>query len=268
MKLRRLMAILIAATIFSLILTVMPTAIFADTVYFDGYLSTDKTFTRPNFDLTPKDSGTYSYFAKRLVPDVNGTYEIEILSSNPAGLDTAMFLYETCFKASDPTTNLIAADDDGAGYPFSKIVWDMTAGQKYVVVISTYSNEMFGWDVYGQVFNCGPGIVSISNNVLCPSSKAEEAVMEEPMWERGDQKMVCASVWVNDNGCFEFVFFYEYADNNHVMIYDTDGNEVFAIDMPYGKASFEACLGDGTYTVKTFHDDMSTPLQEFTISKP
>jgi hypothetical protein len=100
-----------------------------------------------------------------------------------------------------------------------------------------------------------------------PSSKAAQPE-PEPMWVRGDRDMVCYKIEVNDNGCFEFVFWWEYKDNNWVKIYDKDGNEVFSIDMPYGKASFEACLNDGTYTVKTFHTDMSTPLQEFTISKP
>ena len=87
-------------------------------------------------------------------------------------------------------------------------------------------------------------------------------------WVRGDRDMVCYQVWVNDNGCFEFVFFWEYADNNWVKIYDKNGNEVYSIDMPYGDARFEACLPDGMYTVKTYHDDMSEILQEFMIGKP
>jgi hypothetical protein len=78
--------------------------------------------------------------------------------------------------------------------------------------------------------------------------------------------MVCYQVWINDNGCFEFVFWYEYADNNLVRIYDMEGNMVWETDMPYGKANFEACLADGTYMVKTFHDQPE-PLQEFVIAK-
>ena len=100
-----------------------------------------------------------------------------------------------------------------------------------------------------------------------PSTEAAEPE-PEPIWERGDQKMVCYQVWVNDDGCFEFVFWWEYKENNWVKIYDKDGKEVFSINMQYGKPRFEACLDDGTYTVKTFHNNMSTPLQEFTISKP
>jgi hypothetical protein len=38
--------------------------------------------------------------------------------------------------------------------------------------------------------------------------------------------------------------------------------------MPKGNARFEANLPDGMYTVKTFHDDMSTSIQEFVIGKP
>ena len=100
-----------------------------------------------------------------------------------------------------------------------------------------------------------------------PSSKAAQPE-PEPMWVRGDRDMVCYKIEVNDNGCFEFVFWWEYKDNNWVKIYDKDGNEVFSIDIPYGKAHFEACLSDGTYTVKTFHNDMENPIQEFTIGKP
>ena len=83
-----------------------------------------------------------------------------------------------------------------------------------------------------------------------------------------DRDMICSQVWVNEDSAFEFVFWYEYADNNWVKIYDMAGNEVFSIAMPYGNTHFVASLPDGMYTVKTFHDDMSTPLQEFTISKP
>jgi hypothetical protein len=83
-----------------------------------------------------------------------------------------------------------------------------------------------------------------------------------------DRDMVCSEVWVNEGGDFEFVFLYEYKDNNWVKIYDMAGNEVFSINMPYGNAHFVASLPDGIYTVKTYHVDMSTPLQEFVIGKP
>jgi hypothetical protein len=103
-------------------------------------------------------------------------------------------------------------------------------------------------------------------NIPGCGKKEVEPVVEEPEWIRSIP-MTCYQVWVNDNGCFEFVFWYEYKDNNWVKIYDMAGNEVFSIDMPYGKANFKACLADGMYTVKTYHVDMSEPLQEFVIAK-
>ena len=81
-------------------------------------------------------------------------------------------------------------------------------------------------------------------------------------------EMTCSNVWINEANNFEFVFLYEYANNNWVKIYDMAGVEVFSIDMPHGKASFVADLPDGMYTVKTFHDGMATPIQEFIIGKP
>ena len=86
-------------------------------------------------------------------------------------------------------------------------------------------------------------------------------------WVR-DVDMTCYQVWVNEDNNFEFVFWWEYANNNWVKIYDMAGNEVFSIDMQKGDAQFEADLPDGMYTVKTFHDDIATPLQEFVIGKP
>jgi len=86
-------------------------------------------------------------------------------------------------------------------------------------------------------------------------------------WVR-DVEMTCYQVWINETNNFEFVFWWEYANNNWVKIYDMSGNEVFSIDMPYGNANFVVDLPDGFYTVKTFHDGFETPIQEFIIGKP
>jgi hypothetical protein len=96
----------------------------------------------------------------------------------------------------------------------------------------------------------------------CPPGEPEP----EP-WVRGDRHMVCSLVEVNENNCFELVFIYEYADNNHVMIYDEQGNLVYETDMQYGNARIEVCLPDGMYKVMTYHDQPE-PLQEFYIGKP
>jgi hypothetical protein len=79
--------------------------------------------------------------------------------------------------------------------------------------------------------------------------------------------LTCANVWINEDNNFEFVFFYEYKNNNWVKIYDMAGVEVFSIDMPYGAANFVAALPDGMYTVRTFHEE-GRIIQEFPIGKP
>jgi len=43
---------------------------------------------------------------------------------------------------------------------------------------------------------------------------------------------------------------------------------VYELDFPNGTPRFEVDLPDGMYTVKTFHDNFETPIQEFIIGKP
>jgi hypothetical protein len=161
---------------------------------------------------------------------------------------------------------------------YAKYNFDSNSGSDLIGIgVCTWSVDWFQDSEFNLEINSKPGIccwhvdwikVWYTGPIRRCTKRAEEVVAPEPEpWVRGDRDMVCYQVWVNDNGCFEFVFWYEYKDNNLVKIYDTKGNEVFSIDMPYGKASFEACLANGTYMVKTFHNDMSEPLQEFLIAK-
>jgi hypothetical protein len=89
---------------------------------------------------------------------------------------------------------------------------------------------------------------------------------EEVVWVR-DVDMTCYQVWINEDNNFEFVFWWEYYNNNWVQIFDMYGNLVFEIDMEKGNAHFEADLPDGMYKVKTFHE-YGHILQEFMIGKP
>jgi|GEM_PF-6591275 len=86
------------------------------------------------------------------------------------------------------------------------------------------------------------------------------------VWVR-NHDMTCFRVWINQDNDFEFVFWWEYYNNNWVKIYDMEDNEVFSIDMEKGRARFVADLPDGIYTVKTFHEEGEI-LQEFIIGKP
>jgi hypothetical protein len=88
---------------------------------------------------------------------------------------------------------------------------------------------------------------------------------EEEPWIR-NHEFQCWQVWVNDKDQFEFVFVWEYANNNHVQILDSQGNIVFYIDLPKGGCHFVADLPDGTYTVQNYHE-YGHILREFVIGK-
>jgi len=79
--------------------------------------------------------------------------------------------------------------------------------------------------------------------------------------------MTCWQIYVNEAGNFEFIFWWEYASNNWVKIYDMEDKLVYELDFPHGNPRFEVDLPDGMYTVKTFHNDFETPIQEFIIGK-
>ena len=78
--------------------------------------------------------------------------------------------------------------------------------------------------------------------------------------------MTCYQVNLTEDNEFELVFWYEYANNNWITIYDTDGNLVYRNDFPYGHPTVIVGLPNGTYTVKTFHEEGKI-LQEFIMGK-
>jgi len=96
------------------------------------------------------------------------------------------------------------------------------------------------------------------------STAAEEST---PVWVR-TMPMTCWQIYVNEAGNFEFIFWWEYGSNNWVKIYDMEDNLVYELDFPYGAPRFEVDLPGGMYTVKTFHNNFETPIQEFIIGKP
>ena len=72
-----------------------------------------------------------------------------------------------------------------------------------------------------------PAFMKFTNITI---DKATDKVEEPAIWQR-DHKMQCYQVWINEDNNFEFVFWWEYKNNNWVKIYDMEGAEVFAIDM-------------------------------------
>ena len=116
-------------------------------------------------------------------------------------------------------------------------------------------NDNSGWQKYHFIveYNKKPG--------------GEKVAEPEPeIWVR-NHEMTCFQVWINEDNCFEFVFWWEYANNNHIQIYDIAGNLVWETDFLKGQSHFIADLPNGIYTVKTFHE-YGHILQEFEIGKP
>lgn len=122
-----------------------------------------------------------------------------------------------------------------------------------------------GTDYAHKTVTAVGGTIPVRAFEIKGDNKADEEEESQP-WVR-DRQMTCWQVWVNQDNAFEFVFFWEYYNNNHVQIYDMAGSLVWETDFPKGQAHFIADLPDGMYTVKTFHE-AGHILQEFVINKP
>ncbi len=152
---------------------------------------------------------------------------------------------------------------------FFKVVWKNVNGETFSVDISGIGSPAIdGYDVYYNSLvsvavdeqSGGADIVWIKVYYTGDSNA-------DCVWVR-DHDMVCKTVWINEDNNFEFIFDYYHAKNNWVKIYDMDGNMVWETNFAYGKNRFVAELPDGMYTVKTFHNNMDEPIQEFVIGKP
>jgi Fungalysin metallopeptidase (M36)/PKD-like domain/Fungalysin/Thermolysin Propeptide Motif len=64
---------------------------------------------------------------------------------NPGGSDdTYMSLYQTTFNPATPATNFLKGDDDAGVGSLSQITQNLTAGTTYIIVVSTYENNLNG----------------------------------------------------------------------------------------------------------------------------
>jgi hypothetical protein len=131
---------------------------------------------------------------------------------------------------------------------------------------SDHSSDIPDFDEIGIWVQTYDGCIVYVDNISLKAPSSTQQAEEPQVWVR-DREMQCWQVWINDDNAFEFVFVWEYANNNHVQIYDMAGNLVWEIDFPKGQAHFTADLPDGMYTVKTFHE-AGHILQEFVIGKP
>lgn len=230
--------------------------------------------------------GTFSYVASlKIVPSIPGPDYAAVISQRIENIYspelTLSFSYWNVFSSGESTveinfidskTNISTASLTTEILPYNSSWqtksydilqwWDSeNPGTSFpyfdeILIIARQLGKEFG-DLW--VDNIYLGKAQVSG----PSDSMEH---EKTAWVR-NHDMTCYQVWVNEKNNFEFVFWWEYADNNHVQIYDMAGNLVFEIDMQKGNPSFEAPLPDGMYTVKTFHE-AGNILQEFVIGKP
>ena len=100
-----------------------------------------------------------------------------------------------------------------------------------------------------------------TTDASCPTSAPTETQQIRTM------PMTCWQVFINEDNNFEFIFWWEYKNNNWIQIFDMKDNLVFEIDMEKGNTHFIVDLPDGIYKVQTFHE-AGKILQEFLIGKP
>jgi|GEM_PF-1568162 len=176
----------------------------------------------------------------------------------------------------DEDSYWIGAYQKGNNEPSGGWHWVTGESWDYTNWGSDEPNDAGDGEDYGQIRGSDGSWNDVNNDIrngfiieyeICHETKGgSEETAEPELWTR-DHEMQCWQVWINEQNQFEFVFVWEYANNNHVQIFDMAGNLVFETDMQKGNARFVAELPDGMYTVKTFHE-AGHILQEFVIGKP
>jgi len=229
------------------------------------------TSTQPDPDATITGYGIVDYdnsgasvvvvnTTMNILARVAGTYNIEANLIDPNGNNVGLYTASVTATADNQTFT----QNIDFTYPKSSVTGT------YVINGLLFSNAdtpvLLSQKQTSFEHEADTGLTQINEDEETPSSETG-VVVEEKVWIR-NHDMTCYQVWINEDNNFGFVFWWEYKNNNWVKIYDMGGNEVFSIDMQYGKANFEADLPDGMYTVKTFHDGFNTPIQEFVIGKP
>jgi hypothetical protein len=217
MKLKKLTIVFVVLTFFALIASAGPGTIFAGigiTTNFDGILTTDNTFIRPDFNTLLAGDDSYNYFVRQLTPDATGTYSIAVTNCVP-DLDPTLYIYVGSFDPANPTVNLVAGDDDDGPGLYSLIEWDMTAGTKYFAVMSTFSTGETGHVYFSAT---GPGnmaVVDINTNTETESrslTKEEIVALNLTIQQQVDR------YGATNNGFIEMLY-----DNALERVYDGGG---------------------------------------------
>lgn len=117
-----------------------------------GNITAGPTYRRGNGDgisyYSASSIGSAVYYQTiTFMAQVSGKTFFEITSANLTGSlkdDTYLTLYQSSFNPASPATNFLVGDDDtGAGFR-SSLAKELVQGSTYVLVVSTYSNNVTG----------------------------------------------------------------------------------------------------------------------------
>ncbi len=146
---RLLRASVFSAAIVGLSAALSPVAQAQNVVSYNVVLSAaSPTFNRPNTLTALSAVGTNVFYqAQQFYVNTTGTYGLEtttaLLAPTPAD-DTFLALYRPSFNPASGLTNLIALDDDAGVGALSLISTSLTANTQYVLVTTTFNNNVTG----------------------------------------------------------------------------------------------------------------------------
>jgi hypothetical protein len=121
----------------------LPSFANANTTFAVAIIAASPAFNRPNEGVPPTALSANTdtrYQTFSITPTSTATYQID--HTNTA--DAFLVLYQGTFTPATPLVNVLAANDDGAGGTNSRITLNLTAGQTYIVVATTFDNATNG----------------------------------------------------------------------------------------------------------------------------
>lgn len=126
------------------------------------------TTSSPTFSI-PSSSGRVNYYSlQSFIVDQTGTYSIVSSNANLVNAfnnDTTLSLYTPSFDPTQPTSNLIAFDDDSGGNFYAAInAVTLTAGNTYFVASSFFDGV--GAQTLPASYNVtisGPGAITLNS---------------------------------------------------------------------------------------------------------
>lgn len=134
----------------SLVVSTYSSALTTASNYYNRVPNDGRIFYYEAIQINAYINGVYTFTGD--TPDDDDNFEVttaEYLSANETSgndhiRDSYGCLYSDSFSRISPTTNLIACDDDAAGYGQFLLSTTLQADRTYVLVFTTYADNIFG----------------------------------------------------------------------------------------------------------------------------